>query len=307
MDKRFAPQKKLIASPKLTQYLAGEFVAPINVEMSLVGFCNARCPFCFYAAAVNPLPGWDKEKLTLDIVKELFIEFHDIDVQAVTYTGGGDSSLHPNIKEIIDFAYSLNIKQGMITNAIKKINYNPEYCEWIRISLTDRPLPIENLKVLRACKTVGININYLGNENEVKRMLEIAHDINLDYVEVRPALNLHGKTTNIEPPNIKDDKLIIIDYKFQEAKLPHGTHYNKCVGYHFVPFIWQDGDVDVCAYHRKNTKFNLGNIYKDSFKDIMLRAPRNVDVIPQCQVCCKNHEINILINSLEDLEDKEFV
>jgi MoaA/NifB/PqqE/SkfB family radical SAM enzyme len=283
MDNRFAPQHKLAASPRLTEYLKGNHITPINVEISLVGYCNAQCPFCFYAQPVNPLPGWDKAKLDYNRVLSLYDEFAQMEVKAITYTGGGDSSLHPNIKEIVEKAHSVGLQQGFITNALK-VAYDPTLLEWVRISLTNKPLPVDNIKILRACKTLGININYGGDEEEVKRTLEVAHKVGADYVEVRPALNLNGQLTNIEPPKVTDPLLKIIHYKFEEAKKPHG--YTKCQGYHFVPFIWQTGDVDVCAYHYGNKAFNLGNINNQSFTQIMINAPKYVDVIPQCQVCC---------------------
>jgi hypothetical protein len=171
----------------------------------------------------------------------LYDEFAQMEVKAITYTGGGDSSLHPNIKEIVEKAHSVGLQQGFITNALK-VAYDPTLLEWVRISLTNKPLPVDNIKILRACKTLGININYGGDEEEVKRTLEVAHKVGADYVEVRPALNLNGQLTNIEPPKVTDPLLKIIHYKFEEAKKPHG--YTKCQGYHFVPFIWQTGAID---------------------------------------------------------------
>ena len=307
MNDRFAPQLKLAKSPKLIDYLLGKVIMPIHVEISLVGFCNAGCSFCFYNNKVtDTLKGWDKNSLKTEALNVLFRDFALLGIKAISYKGGGDSSLHKDIKEIVQMAYNYELKQGFITNGLI-VKYDPKLLEWVRVSLTDKPWPIENLKKLRECKVLGMNVNYQGDEDEVKRSLDIAYQVNADYLEVRPAFKLNGKTTSIEEPKLEDPKLKKIGYKFEDVKIPHGTYYTKCQGYHFTPFLWQDGDVDVCAYHKDKKEYNLGNIYRDSFAQIMTRAPKSVEVIPTCQVCCREHEANKLINSMQTLKDEDFV
>ncbi len=125
-----------------------------------------------------------------------------------------------------------------------------------------------------------------------------------DYVQVRPALKFHGQTVNIEPPRIEHPLIQITDYKFDAAKHKHG--YATCEGYHFVPFIWEDGNVDVCSYMRKHPGYTLGNIYESSLKEILDRAPKSVPVISKCQVCCKNHEMNKAVHHARGLQDINF-
>ena len=53
--------------------------------------------------------------------------------------------------------------------------------------------------------------------------------------------------------------------------------------------------------------YNLGNIYEDRFEDIFENFPNSVEVRKTCQICCKNHEINKLINTAMNIKDGDFV
>ena len=189
--------------------------------------------------------------------------------------------------------------QGIITNGLK-VDYDVAIPAWIRISYTPlfEKVPFGEF---RGASSKGICVNYMGNDEDVREALMMADAYGFDYVQVRPALKLDGLTTKISPPRMMHSKLTITDYKFNEASKKHG--YTKCEGHHFVPFVWQDGDVDVCAYHRGNPEYNMGNIYENTFDE--MRKDYAV-VMDDCQVCCRNHEINKTVHQARQLEDLTF-
>jgi MoaA/NifB/PqqE/SkfB family radical SAM enzyme len=292
---------KLCLHENLPSFLNGNKVYPINIEISLVGFCNAKCDWCFYK------DNTDTEILDHIVLVEFLIKCKEKGVKAISWTGGGEPSLHPQFNDIVRFASGLGFSQGMFTNALGEINYDPSKFDWIRVSKTDRPFNENNLKKLKeSCKSVGLNINYIqGDDKTLINALCIAEKLDLDYVQCRPALNLNGDVTTCEVPNIKHSKLLLTDYKFDDAK--KFRDYNKCYGYHFVPFLWHNGDYSVCAYHKNDPYFTLGNIYKNSLDEIINNMSNFKATIKSCQICCKNHEINKLVNNLKDIEDINFV
>ena len=161
-------------------------------------------------------------------------------------------------------------------------------------------------------------INYNGSQdaNIIKETLEIAERLDAlkespnheTYVQVRPALKILGGRSEVEIPNIKHPLLKLTRYKFFGASAERT--YDKCEAFHFAPFVWQDGDVDVCGYHRKDERFNLGNVYelgeKGRFRYIMKNAPQVVDVVDNCQVCCKLNSENTAIARARKLRDINF-
>lgn len=301
---RFNPQAKLASNENFTKFLKGDKVYPVNVEISPSHTCQAQCDWCFYAGThVKKSVGMMDKSILITLIKDL----KELGLKALSWTGGGEPTLHPDLPELIELAHSLGIKQGMFTNALSKIEYNPSLFEWIRVSNTDKPWPIKNLEYLRKhTKILGMAYNYTGNDEEVKGALEIGKRSGVDYVQVRQALNLRGLVTDREPPEIDDPLLFITKYKFDDSSNPHG--YSKCYGFNFVPFIWYNGNVDVCGYMRNEGKpYTLGNLKEKKIKQILDEAPRFVPVKETCQVCCKNHLINKLVNNSLNLKDKDFV
>lgn len=305
MNQRFAPQLKLALHPQFADVVAGKRVYPINVEISPSGICSASCAWCFYANT-GELGDHRATFLRLSAGRGLLAECKNLGVKSVSWTGGGDPSLHPQIDDLVACASFHGIEQGMFTNALSQPKYDPSLLSWIRITMTDKPYRVEYIKQLRRCKTLGFAFNYSGPQDDAYlwETLRVAEEVNADYVQVRPALKFHGATVDIEPPGIYHPLLFVTDYKFEEAKHKHG--YRTCEGFHLSPFIWEDGNVDVCAYNRKHAGYTLGNIYQDSLKDILDRAPQSVPVIEQCQTCCRLHETNRSIHAARQLEDRNF-
>jgi len=317
MDLRFAPGFKLMSHHQFVDYFNNKRIYPINIEISPSGICDANCKNCFYRQDNNKLLGLDKTFIDRDRMYELIEEFVELKVKSISWTGGGEPTLHPNFSEFVQWAKYAGIQQGLFTNALKPIKYDPRFFQWIRVTKTNKSINEEIVKTLRPCKTLGLCLNYSEDENEddIKRLLEIAEKLDemkespnhTTYVQVRPALKIKGESYENEVPKIKHPLLKITNYKF--LGLTTERNYNKCEAYHFAPFIWQDGDVDVCGYQRKNPDYNLGNLYAKGligkFKTIMDNAPKNVNVIKSCQVCCKLNEMNSIIQLRKDLEKRD--
>lgn len=308
MSNRFAPQVKLASHPNLAQFLNEARTYPINIEVSPCHVCSATCPWCFYAGThekMTPKSTLD-QKVGIDMIREAGL----MGVKALTWTGGGEPTLHPYFSEFSNEAVRFGLQQGLFTNALTKPKYQPGNFEWIRVSNTDKPFKPEIIKQLRGARTLGLMVNYVGDDGEIEKALEVAYQVDADYVQVRPALNLNGLVTDRPIPLIKDPKLVVTDYKFEDQGKRHS--YDKCYGYHFVPFIWHNGDVDVCGYHRgkgrvKDGGFTIGNLHERSLSEIVARNPESVPVIDSCQVCCKNNEINKLVNLAIKVGDRDFV
>ena len=299
--RRFNPALKLARHSRFGEYCDGKTVFPINVEISPTGRCNAKCSWCFYDEFKDPdfFVDFDKARL-----RELMHELSGLDVKSITWTGGGEPTLHPDFGELVELAHSLEIDQGLFTNGLRRMEADPGKLDWIRVSKTDKDWKANNLKYLRGSKTLGLCLNYLGNDEDVETALRVGEIAKVNYVQVRPALEKNGLLTETRMPGVEHPLLACTDYKFAEAgkKRP----YQKCEGHHFIPFVWQNGNVDVCGYHWADPRFNLGNLSNRSFKGIMKDAPRSVEVVSDCQTCCKLNEINILIHEQEGLEDKNF-
>ena len=314
---RFEPGLKVARNKKFAQYLGGEFVFPIGVEISPSGICDAECPKCFYRQNSGELKGHETEFLKTNRIEGLINELSGLGVNSISWTGGGEPTLHPSFHKFVEWTNWAGLEQGLFTNALKPIKYDPNLFEWIRVTKTNKDLNVKVLEELRQCKTLGICINYTDKDEKlIQDTLKIAErldelktsDEHSTYVQVRPALIVKGKPIDVEIPKIEHPLLKITDYKFIGSN--SDREYSLCEAYHFVPFIWQNGEVDVCAYHKGETEFNLGNLYtkgkQGRFREIMKNAPESVSVKDDCQICCKLNSMNSMINHMRQLKDINF-
>ena len=318
MDLRFAPGFKLMSHKQFTDYFEDKMIYPINIEISPSGICNAKCENCFYRQNTNELKGLDKalfdeSRMNLLLQYELPL----LGVKSISWTGGGEPTQHPAFPKFVKGANESGLEQGLFTNGLRHIGCDPRLFEWIRVTKTNVPLNEEVIMSLRSCKTIGICINYSKKDTKqiIRDALKIAEKLEeakekseySTYVQVRPALLINGKSYENEVPKISHPLLKITNYKFMG--MTNERNYNNCEAYHFAPFIWQDGDVDMCGYHRKEKKFNLGNLYNEGkegqLKTIMEKAPKNIKVADNCQVCCKLNEMNSIIQFRKDLAKKD--
>ena len=124
MNDRFDPQAKLALHPQFSAYMRGERVYPVGIEISPSGACQASCDFCFYANT-GELGTHRKVFLHTFRMREVLFDACDLGVKAVTWTGGGEPSLHPQIDRLVAIVAACDMSQGMFTNALAMPKYDP--------------------------------------------------------------------------------------------------------------------------------------------------------------------------------------
>ena len=190
---------------------------------------------------------------------------------------------------------------------------------WIRVTVTEKFVITKHVAdYARATKT-GVNFNLCrANEVHLPRMVKESRDAGAHYFQVRPALaDRHDLQEEVDKPewlmefDSPDFRIVLTDYKWDDYLKPHG--YPVCHGHRFVPFLWFNGDLSVCAYHFGKEPYILGNVNEAGFNKVWYGERRakmlaqGIPVIPECQHCCKLHEINKPLAMLRGgVEDKEF-
>jgi len=323
MPSCFAPQSKLLFYPTQVKAFVDDHSAPpVNIEISPTHDCPARCPWCWFVSSKANHPRHVKEELKFSVLAQTIDAMARMGVKAITWTGGGDPSVYSAINEAIDLTASFGLEQGMFTNGYKPINH-PEKLAWIRLTVTEQFRVPKSASGYAAKTKVGVNFNLCQeNATHLRAMVEAARSSGVHYFQVRPALATSAeKQLPVEFPEWLQDystenfEVVTTDYKFNDYLKPHG--YPLCHGHRLVPFVWHNGDVAVCAYHFGKPEFIFGNLNEQSFEEIwngerratMLRD--GVAVIPACQRCCKNHEINKALAALRGeyalVKDQKFL
>jgi radical SAM protein with 4Fe4S-binding SPASM domain len=289
---------------------------PVNVEIAPTNYCNAKCPWCFYVSS-DYKQHHTAEEIDPELLTDSILRMAVSGVKAITWTGGGDPSVYSAINNVMRVANWTKLKQGMFTNAYKPIAH-PELLDWIRVTVTEKYIITKHVAEYARKTKVGVNFNLCTeNEAQLPNMVKAARDAGVAYFQVRPAL---ADRADLQRPVSRPDwlmdfdspsfRIVLTDYKWDDYMEPHG--YDTCLGHSFVPFLWYNGDVSVCAYHFGKPEFTFGNVrdgwdsvWKGERRRAMLEA--GVQVVHDCQHCCKLHEVNKQLAAAREVSDPCFV
>jgi radical SAM protein with 4Fe4S-binding SPASM domain len=111
MSDVFFPFKILLFPDVYGKLVNREPTIPINLEINLTNRCNHRCGWCTYGYLHN-----NQDELEVSVVEGLLKTARAMGVKSVTWTGGGEPTLHPHFEQLISSAASFGFKQGLNTN-----------------------------------------------------------------------------------------------------------------------------------------------------------------------------------------------
>ena len=300
----FDSQSKMIFhSDKLSTYVKTGDSTPILLEVNLTSNCPLKCQWCSCSG----------KRLNENIKTGKLIRFlkqYKEYGKAVTWSGGGEPTAHPDFIKIIN---STKIDQGLMTCGVYSSSYNKDIeknCNWVRFSVDsadrERYARLKGVDTLEQVKKniamldkskikVGINMN-LPNQSEfnyrkeVYSLFSLAIQLKVHYFQIRPVLpSPETKWTkkylkeqmefleSIDNKEINGTKIIISWDKYNDLMLEdNGRDYKKCSGHIFEPIVDSNGDLCVCMYKTKDSDFVFGNIYKQTFRELWSSDKRNL-------------------------------
>ncbi len=314
MDKfRIDGHKLFYHVARVNDWLRGENIYPVYVEISPIGSCNHRCIYC----ALDFMK-YRPRFLDKDLLKNRLSEMAGLGIKSVMYAGEGEPLLHKDIADIVDHTKKSGIDVAITTNGVL---FDTRLSEsiladltWIKVSINaatketyskvHRTNPDDFVKVFKNMShaarirrnrhyksTLGMQIMLLPeNYREISLLAKKAKDIGMDYLVVKPySQHPFSKTTRYK--NIKySNYLKLADKlnKFNSKKfnLIFRIHtmkkwdesrrgYNHCLALPFWGYIDAGGGVWNCSAYLSDRRFRLGDIHKNKFQDIWGSAKRS--------------------------------
>lgn len=140
---------KIVWHPeKMQSFLKWHLTAPIYVRIKPTNHCNHDCFYCVYKPSFAGMHALSKDReksfdgkpseLSLEKLLEILKDFASMGVRAVTFSGGGEPLMHPDIVEVLDKAHQLGIATSLITNGQLLKDERAKAagsCHWVRISM----------------------------------------------------------------------------------------------------------------------------------------------------------------------------
>jgi MoaA/NifB/PqqE/SkfB family radical SAM enzyme len=121
------------------------FIGPRFILLDLAGRCNLDCVYC------RRFSPWNKEYwrsqhpelsgfINFEVVKNVLLDAKEMGVETVLLVGGGEPTLHPKFKEIIELIGKLGMKFNFSTNGVLLGIYSDYlvsgHCDSVTISLS---------------------------------------------------------------------------------------------------------------------------------------------------------------------------
>jgi radical SAM protein with 4Fe4S-binding SPASM domain len=306
MDKFGIDSHKLIYHvSRIHQWLKGETIYPIYIEIGLYGGCNHRCIFCAF-----DFLRYKPDILDEDCLKKFVLEAAKNGVKAILYSGEGEPLLHKDAIDIIVFTKKAGIDVALVTNGVvfdkDKAKRTLGYLTWLKVSLNagleksyalihktkkeDFHIVINNIKEAVKIRdknkyscTIGVQFLLISqNYREVIILGRILSDLGVDYLVIKPYCQ-HPSSNNRADPKFKYKNLFYLEEELEKysknnfqiifrrhtmEKQKERKPYEHCLGLPFATHITAKGDVYPCNLFLGKKEFVFGNIRKESFKNI---------------------------------------
>jgi MoaA/NifB/PqqE/SkfB family radical SAM enzyme len=338
------PARKLFAHmDRLTVLQAGGMPVPVNVEIDLSNRCSLGCEWCHFAYThtrgplkgkrakpVGAVAGGDlmDTELAFDIVDQLI----DAGVCSITWTGGGEPTLHPDFDDIVEHGAG-RIAQGIYTHG-GHIDDNraallKEHFTFVYVSLdaadaesykrdkgVDRFGKVcENIgRLVAADGDAAVGVGYLvtpGNWRKVWAAASLAHDLAVDYIQFRPTIMYD----QANPDGLAEDTVwidrvledlsqlshfghVIVDLdRFRLYKNWHGHDYHTCFWSGLQTVVTPNGKMWTCVNKREHPGAEIGDLSQERFAVAWSRN-RLAQVAADCRVMCRGHLPNVTLNQI---------
>lgn len=286
-------------------------ILPIHLQISPTNACNLNCGFCSCRDRDK------KKQLSLEQVIKILDICAERGTKAITWTGGGEPLMNPDINEMLNYASELGIKSGLVTNGIllKKLDYH-DNLTWCRVSSSDDRIPAfdsirEAIKINpRTDWAFSHVISRNPNYQTIKSLIDFAESGVFTHIRLVSDL---CDLDNV--PSMKEVKKSL--GKIDDSKVIYQGRKDSTCGEKdcyvslLKPVIAPEGIFPCCGfqYHRKNMKHDLIEEEKwGGINDLMEIIDNQINYDGKnCEICYYS-EYNSALKKLKNKpEHMEFV
>lgn len=286
----------------------GKRIAPIYIRIKPTNYCNHKCFYCSYADSELGLRDSVKrqDQIPWEKMQEIIADMADMDVKAVTFSGGGEPLVYPYIAETMQKILDVGIDLSIITNGQLLSGERAEVltdAKWVRVSFDSanaetyakvRQLPLsafdevcDNIRRFSKMKQdnceLGINfvINH-ENANQIYDMAKMVKELGVNHIKyaarvTKDLFTYHEpfKQNVIEQihqakEELEDENFRVIN-KYEgdfDSALLFRRCYDKCYINRIFTVIAADSKVYFCHDKAYVKDGIVGNLTNQSFKEL---------------------------------------
>lgn len=331
---------------RVDAWMRGEKIAPITVDMALNRTCNYACKFCYAMLQENQGFAITKDVMTrfIDDAAEIGVKgislvsdgestLNPAFVHTIQYGHSkgidmavGSNGYLLNEEKIRDIIPSLTYFRVNITAGEEK-----RYQEIMGVRAGFLDKVCENIKTMMLVKketgskcTIGMQMVLMPEfEDQILPLAKLSLELGADYLVIKHCSDnesgelgvdydgytkMYGKLKEAEAMSTEQTQITVKWSKIGDK----GTRsYQRCYGPPFLIQLSGSGLVAPCGmlFNEQYKKFHIGNIVKESFKD-MVRGDRYWEVVnylaspnfnaqAMCGSLCLQHKINEVLDTVK--------
>lgn len=264
----------------------------------------------------------------LSVFSRAFADMAAMGVRGIVFTGGGEPTLHPQFEAFVEAASSAGLELGMYTLGghlpEARAALVRERFTWVVVSLdavdaatyaAEKRVPASRFddacagiaRLVGGRATVGVSfLLHAGNWVRMPQMYHLAAQLGASYVTFRPTI----ETDASDLSKISGDRSWVTEAlpllrqyaayntvevdpdRFVEYRDWQGHGYPTCYGVRLVTQVTPDGRVWICPNRRGLPDSELGDLTRETFRDIWSRHPGQWTDFTSCRAMCRLHQVN---------------
>lgn len=304
---------------KIESFLSDEITAPLYVRIKPINLCNHGCFFCVYSTGFRVKDGGEEEHIIShmhedmnesDIISELKLyeildDLSRMGTKAVTFSGGGEPLMHPQIVGVMQHALNQGLDLSIITNGQNLVKERARVlasAKWVRVSMDYtngaqmrifRNVPeksfdsvIRNIHEFSKIKNLDcdLGVNYIVHNKNYKNLYEFSkllkesgvQNVRYSPMYVPEFYEYHKpieQAVNDELTKIREltDETFAVNSTYNikpGTSHSHARSYNRCYTMQTVPVIGADLNVYSCHNKAYDNNGLIGSLANASFRQL---------------------------------------
>lgn len=273
-----------------------KYQMPVSFEIDASNVCQNDCDFCMFAFHIKK----NRTHLPMETYTKAVWDFHRTGVRSITFTGGGEPLMNPNIVSMIQMAAHLDIKVGLVSNgiALDRVLHIADHLEYVRVSL-DCASPetyyktkhtkhfdeiVGNVRRLVDAKATDVGLSFVitdENRDEIDAFYELAKNIGVHYAQVKPEIkpcDMEAQTKGLD----RNKFFVTERYNIDENSMV------ACKIAGLIGVLNATGKVYYCCIHRGKEAFEIGDINKHNLMELYSnRRPKFEPNLKMCGGSCR--------------------
>lgn len=254
---------------RVNQWVRGERIAPLHIDLGVTTACNIACSYCYGILQGRSGVGTD-DKGRFDMPTEkammLFDDAKAVGVRSIAFIGEGENTLHPDLGNMLDHCRQIKLDASLGTNGTL---LKPDGMEqllsalsWLRINISAASREtykkihgadafgrvVRNTSALVEAKKRGHYDTTIGfqmvvtrdNMDDIVPLAKLGQELGVDYTVIKPCSDTGDR--RLDAP---DKEYLEVRGLFEQAEKYSTDHYSVLVKWQKLTNLGRK-DFDVC-------------------------------------------------------------